>query len=274
MNTLRHKKGFICDMDGVIYQGSKLLPGAEDFISWLKNENKEFLFLTNNSQSSREELSARLRRMGLEIDPLHFYTAALAAASFLASQKPGGTAYVIGDAGLINALYNAGFSMNDVDPDFVVVGETRSYSYEKVEKAINLVLAGARLIGTNPDLSGPGLEGVFPGCGALIAPIELASGKKAYFMGKPNPLMIRHALKCLACEREEAVFVGDSMETDIIAGINSDMETLLVLSGSTSVHDLEKYPYRPRYILNGVGEILASEPDYPPNQSGGTRKDQ
>ncbi|SEM11172.1 NagD protein [Syntrophus gentianae] len=260
MREIQRKIGFICDMDGVIYHGESLLPGACEFLSWLEQEGKQYLFLTNNSQRTREELQYRLRKLGAEVDAMHFYTASLATASFLASQEPGGSAYVIGDAGLTNALYQAGISMNDIDPDYVVVGESSSYSFEKVSHAIKLVLAGAKLIGTNPDFVLPTNRGIFPGCGALIAPIERATGRQAYFMGKPNPLMIRHALRCLECSREDAIFIGDSMETDIVAGINSEIDTLLVLSGVTSVGDLVRYPYKPRYVLNGVGDILSGAP--------------
>lgn len=256
MEELRKKLGFICDMDGVIYHGDSLLPHAAEFVAWLEAENKEYLFLTNNSQRTREELQLKLRRLGIEVEAMRFYTAALATASFLASQSPGCSAYVIGDAGLTNALYQAGLSMNDVDPDYVVVGETSSYSFEKVSHAINLVLAGAKLVGTNPDLILPMGRKKYPGCGALMAPIERATGRKAYFMGKPNPLMIRHALRCLMCRREEAVFIGDSMQTDIIAGINSEVDTVLVLSGATAREDLVNYSFRPRYVLGGVGDIL------------------
>jgi len=256
MKKLREKSGFICDMDGVIYHGDALLEGAREFLEWLEAENKEYLFLTNNSQRTREELQQKLRRLGLEMDAMRFYTAALSTASFLASQQPGGSAYVIGDAGLTNALYEAGITMNDVDPDFVVVGETSSYSFEKVAHAMKLVMAGARLIGTNPDFVLPTDRGMLPGCGSLIAPIERATGRRAYFLGKPNPLMIRHALRCLECGREKAVFIGDSMETDILAGIHSEVDTVLVLSGTTSNADLHRYPYRPRYVLRGVGDIL------------------
>ena len=263
MREIQAKSGFICDMDGVIYHGDSLLRGARDFLDWLKREGKQYLFLTNNSQRTREELQQKLHRLGADVDAMCFYTASLATASFLASQEPGGSAFVIGDAGLTNALYQAGISMNDVDPDYVVVGETSSYSFEKVAHAINLVLAGARLIGTNPDFVLLTDRGQFPGCGALIAPIERATGRKAYFLGKPNPLMIRHALRCLECRREEAVFIGDSMETDIIAGIHSEVDTVLVLSGITTREDLVRYPYRPRYVLNGVGDILG-EPSTDP----------
>jgi NagD protein len=256
MKALQEKKGFICDMDGVIYRGESLLPGAREFVNWLKEEGKEYLFLTQNSQRTREELQHKLSRLGIETDAMNFYTASLATASFLASQCPGGSAFVIGDAGLTNALYQAGISMNDVDPDYVVLGETSSYSFEKVALAVRLVLAGARLIGTNPDFVLPTSRGILPGCGAMIAPIERATGRSAYFLGKPNPLMIRHALRCLGCGREETVFIGDSMETDIIAGIHSEVDTVLVLSGATSEGDLVRYAYRPRYILNGVGDIV------------------
>jgi NagD protein len=256
MNAMKEKKGFICDMDGVIYQGDSLLPGAPEFVAWLKAENKEFLFLTNNSQKSREELAQKLKRLGIDVDPIHFYTTALATASFLAHQHPGGSAYVIGDAGLINALYQAGFSMNDVDPDYVVVGETQSYSFEKIRQAIKLVLSGSKLIGTNPDFTCPSDSGPVPGCGAMLAPIELATGRKAYFLGKPNPLMIRHAMRCLSCDREEILFIGDQMETDIIAGIHSEVDTVLVLSGATSEADLIKYAYRPTFVIKGIGDIL------------------
>ncbi|HEX2993829.1 MAG TPA: HAD-IIA family hydrolase [Anaerolineales bacterium] len=257
MREIQEKSGFICDMDGVIYHGESLLPGAYEFLDWLKQNGKQYLFLTNNSQRTREELQHKLSRLGAKVDAMHFYTASLATASFIASQEPGGSAYVIGDAGLTNALYQAGISLNDIDPDYVVVGETSSYSFEKVSHAIQLVLAGAKLIGTNPDFVLPTNRGMVPGCGALIAPIERATGRRAYFMGKPNPLMIRHALRCLECSREEAIFIGDSMETDIVAGINSEMDTILVLSGTTSKEDLVRYPYKPRYVLNGVGDILS-----------------
>jgi NagD protein len=255
LKELRAKKGFICDMDGVLYHGDRLLPGVNRFIEWLRTNEKKFLFLTNSSERSPRELREKLDRLGIQADASHFYTSALATASFLASQRPNGSAYVIGEAGLINALYDAGFSMNEVNPDYVVVGETHSYSYEKIEKAINLVRAGAKLIGTNPDVTDSMGKDVVPGTGSLIAPIELATGKKAYFLGKPNPLMMRHARKMLGCSREETAIVGDRMETDIIAGIHSEIDTVLVLSGVTSREDLKKYPYQPLYILSGVGDI-------------------
>jgi NagD protein len=253
--AIRSKGAFIVDMDGVLYHGNRLLEGAAEFVSWLKAREKRFLFLTNSSERSPIELSQKLERLGIDVDPEHFYTSALATASFLASQKPGGSAYAIGEPGLINALYDAGYTMNNVNPDYVVVGEARSYNLDTIEKAVSLVTGGARLIGTNPDLTGPTEKGIMPACGALLAPIELATGRKAYFVGKPNPLMIRHAIRKLGVTREETAVVGDRMDTDIIAGIESDMETILVLSGVTKREDLDKFPYAPNHILDGVFEI-------------------
>ncbi len=258
MEGLCTKKAFICDMDGVIYHGNNLLPGALDFVEWLKEKGKKFLFLTNSSERSPRELSQKLARLGMDVDESHFYTSALSTAAFLSQQRPGGSAFVIGEAGLIQALYQAGLTMNNVDPDYVVVGETRTYSYEKIEHAVVLVRAGALLIGTNPDLTGPTERGIVPATGALVKPIELATGKTAYFLGKPNPLMMRHALKLLGTTPEETVIVGDRMDTDIIAGIESELETVLVLSGVTNQTNLKTFGYRPNIVLNGVGDILAA----------------
>ena len=255
LDSLRKKNGFICDMDGVICHGDFILPGALEFVDWLKAESKKFLFLTNSSERSPRELKEKFGRLGIQVEASHFYTSAQATASFLASQRPGGSAYVIGEAGLTNALYEAGFSMNEINPDYVVVGETRSYSYEKIERAVNLVRNGAKLIGTNPDLTDSMGKDIAPATGALIAPIELATGIKAYFLGKPNPLMMRHGRKLLGCGREETAIIGDRMDTDIIAGIHSGIDTVLVLSGVTTENDLKKFSYHPRYVLSGVGDI-------------------
>jgi NagD protein len=253
--TLKQKKGFICDMDGVIYHGNRLLPGAREFVEWLKSAAMRFLFLTNSSERSPRELQQKLSRMGVEVPIEHFYTSALATAGFLASQSPGGTAYVIGEAGLINALYEVGFTMNDVNPDYVVFGESQSYSFEKVEKAVNLIAKGAKLVATNPDLTGPGEHGIVPACGALVAPIRLATGHEPYFVGKPNPLMMRQALKRLECRREETFIVGDRMDTDIVAGIEAEIDTILLLSGVASRDELSGYAYQPRFVLDGIGDI-------------------
>ena len=257
LEELRARKGFICDMDGVIYLGNQLLPGVREFVNWLNENGKQFLFLTNSSERSPKELRQKLQRMGLDIDEEHFYTSALATAAFLKKQAPGCTAFVIGAPGLLNALYDVGVTMNDVDPDYVIVGETASYNYEVITKAVRLVLNGARLIATNSDLTGPTEFGIAPACRSLVAPIELATGKKAYFMGKPNPLMMRTGQHLLGVHSEEAAMVGDRMDTDVIAGMESGLATVLVLSGCTSRADINDYPYRPTYILNGVGEIVA-----------------
>ena len=253
---IQEKEAFICDMDGVIYHGNRLIPGVVEFVDWLYKNDKKFLFLTNSSERSPRELAQKLGRLGLNVSEEHFYTSALATASFLKSQCPGGSAFVIGEPGLVNALYEAGFSFNDVNPDYVVFGETRSLNYEKIETAVRLVRGGAKLIGTNTDLTAPSERGIIPACRALISPSELTCGKSAYFVGKPNPLMMRHGLKKLDCHRENACIIGDRMDTDIVAGIESELDTILVLSGVSSRETVDLFPYRPRFILENVGEIV------------------
>ncbi|MCX6329515.1 MAG: HAD-IIA family hydrolase, partial [Bacteroidia bacterium] len=233
-----------------------LLPGVDEFLAWLENSGKKYLFLTNASERTPKELHEKLKRLGITVGEDHFYTSALATAGFLASQKPNGSAYIIGDAGLIHALYSVGYTINNVNPDYVVVGDTHGYNFEKIELAVNLVLRGARLIGTNPDVSGPVENGITPSTKALIAPIEIATGKKAYFVGKPNPLMMRIALRKLGVKREEAIVIGDRMDTDIRCGLESEIDTLLVLSGITERDDIDKFPYRPQYVLNGVMDLI------------------
>ena len=250
------KKGFICDMDGVIYHGSKVLPGVAEFINWLNEEGKEYLFLTNNSGSTPRELCRKLARLGLDVPEHHFYTSALATAAFLKEQAPGGSVYVIGEAGLFNALYEAGLTMNDVNPDYVVVGEGKTYSLDSLTKATNLVLGGAKLIGCNSDVSGPIENGIAPACGALVSPIEMATGAKAYFCGKPNPLMMRTGLRLLHCHSDEAVMIGDRMDTDVISGLETGMSTVLVLSGVSTTETLKQYGYCPTVVLDGVGDIV------------------
>lgn len=255
MEELRSKKGFICDMDGVIYHGNRLLPGVKEFVDWLYREKKNFLFLTNSSERSPKELQQKLGRMGLDVDESHFYTSALATARFISKQAPGCSAYVIGGAGLIMALHDAGITMNDVDPDYVVIGEGNTYNYENILRAVRLVLKGAKLIGTNSDLTGPSEDGIIPACRAMISPIEMATGQSAYFIGKPNPLMMRTGLRILDVHSEEAAMIGDRMDTDMVAGIETGLDTVLVLSGVTDRSDIKKFPYRPRLVLNGVGDI-------------------
>jgi NagD protein len=257
LEAIRQKKGFICDMDGVIYHGNQLLPGVSEFVDWLKKENKAFLFLTNSSERAPRELHQKLKRLGLEVDEDHFYTSALSTAAFLKQQSPGGSVYVIGEPGLVGALYEAGFTMNEINPEYVVLGETRSYSYDRIERAVSLVRAGAKLIGTNPDLTG-NIEGggIAPACKALMAPIELSTGRNAYYLGKPNPLMMRHGIRMLGVKEEDAIVIGDRMDTDIVAGLESGIDTVLVLSGVTTEHEMRKFAYRPKYILDGVCDIV------------------
>ena len=259
MENLRSKKGFLCDMDGVIYHGNQLLPGVKQFVSWLQEEGKSFLFLTNSSERSPRELAQKLSRMGMDVDESHFYTSALATAKFVASQSPGCTAFVIGAPGLFNALYEAGITMNDVNPDYVIVGETSNYNYESILKAVHFVQNGARLIGTNTDMTGPSERGIIPACRALVSPIELTTGRSAYFVGKPNPLMMRTGLKMLGCHSAEAAMIGDNMQTDIVAGVETGLDTVLVLSGVTTAEQVTAFPYRPHYVLSGVGEICPKD---------------
>jgi len=259
IDKIKSKKGFICDMDGVIYHGNRLLPGVKEFVDWLQKEKKHFIFLTNSSERTIKELQEKLLRLGVRVETKHFYTSALATAAFLASQHPKGSAYIIGEAGLINALYNVGYTMNNIDPDYVVVGESKAYSYDRIEHAVNLVINGAKLVGTNPDLTGPVENGIAPATKSLIAPIELSTGRNAYFVGKPNPLMMRIALKRLGLRREDTMIIGDRMDTDIIAGIESEIDTCLVLSGITDMKTMESFAYRPHHVLNGVVDLISEK---------------
>ena len=257
METLRGKKGFICDMDGVIYHGNTLLNGVKEFVEWLNKNGKRFLFLTNNSQKTPRELQQKLARMGLDVDERHFHTAALATASFLQSQGAS-TAYVVGDAGLTNALYNVGVTINDVDPEYVVIGETENYNFENICRAVRLVNKGAKLIVTTSDITTPTETGEMPACKALIAPIEAATNRQAYFVGKPNPLMMRAAMNRfheIGIHSPDVAMIGDRMDTDMVAAIESGLDPVLVLSGVSSRETVQHFPYRPRLILNGVGDI-------------------
>lgn len=256
LEVVKSRKGFLCDMDGVIYHGNRLLDGVSEFVNWLYAEDKNFLFLTNSSERSPIELKEKLNRLGLDIDESHFYTSALATAKFIKDQCPGGSAYVIGEPGLMNALYDAEITMNDVNPDYVIIGETKNYNYESVIRAVKLVQNGAKLVGTNPDLTGPTEDGIIPACRAFVAPIELSTGKEAYYVGKPNPLMMRTGIKLLGVHSGDAAIIGDRMDTDIIAGIESGLETILVLSGVTNMKNIRNFPYRPGYIATGINEIV------------------
>lgn len=219
------------------------------------SESKQFLFLTNNSGKTPKELQEKLARMGLEVDEHHFYTSALATAEFISRQSPGAHVFVIGEPGLYNALYEKGITLDDTSPDYVVIGESSSYNYDNICKAVHHVQNGARLIGTNYDLTGPTEQGIMPACRAFVKPIELVTGKEAYYIGKPNPLMMRTGLNMLGVHSQEAVMIGDRMDTDIVAGIESGLDTALVLSGVSTRETVKLFPYRPRLILNGVGDI-------------------
>lgn len=247
---------YLMDMDGVLVRGAHMIPGASDFIGRLRERGLPFLILTNNSLYTPRDLQARLVRVGLEVPIEALYTSALATAQFLSRQTPGGSAYVIGEAGLTTALHEVGYVLSDHEPDYVVLGETLSYSFQRLTQAVRLVAAGARFIATNPDVVGPTQEGLVPATGAVAALIAEATGVKPYYVGKPNPLMMRSALRQLGAHSETSVMIGDRMDTDIIAGTEAGMRTILVLSGVTQLDQVPRFPYRPTEILESVGQIV------------------
>ena len=248
-------KNYLIDMDGVLVRGRRAIPGADRFIQRLKARGAEYLVLTNNSLYTPRDLAHRLQALGLDIPPERIFTSALATASFLRAQRPNGKAFVIGESGLTEAIHEIGYVITDLKPDYVVLGETHSYNLEMVTKAIRLIAAGARFIATNPDPVGPSEGGPVPACGAMAALIERASGVAPFFIGKPNPLMMRTALNYLGVHSENTVMIGDRMDTDIVAGIESGMETILVLSGVTRREEVNRYPYQPSRIVASVAEI-------------------
>jgi len=243
-------------MDGVLVHEGIAVPGASEFIRALRDAGRSFLVLTNNSIYTPRDLAARLASAGLEIPVGSLWTSALATARFLHSQRPGGTAFAVGEAGLTTALHDIGYTLTDRDPDYVVLGETRTYSFEAITKAIRLVGAGARFIATNPDAIGPSTEGALPATGSVAALIKHASGVDPYFVGKPNPLMVREGLNVLGAHSETTAMVGDRMDTDVVAGIEAGLETILVLSGVTSAEDVDRFPYRPTRIVGSVAELI------------------
>jgi len=248
-------KNYLMDMDGVLISGRSIVPGADTFIRRLKELGAEFLVLTNNPLYTPKDLAHRLSAMGLDVPAERIFTSAMATASFLQAQKPEGTAFVIGESGLTEAVHGVGYVITDLDPDYVVLGETHSYNLGRITAAIRLIANGARFIATNPDPSGPTEDGIVPACGAMAALIEAASGKSPFFVGKPNPLMMRTALNYLDVHSEDTVMIGDRMDTDIVAGVESGMETVLVLSGVTNREDVDRYPYQPTRIVQSVGAI-------------------
>jgi NagD protein len=242
-------------MDGVLVRGNRPIPGAQGFIERLIDAQAKFAVLTNNPMHTPRDLQHRLENAGLDLPAERLFTSAMATAQFLHSQMPGGSAFAIGESGLTSALQDVGYVLTEHDPDYVVLGETTNYSFERISKAARLVAAGARFIATNPDPVGPSDRGMEPACGAMAALIETATGVKPYFVGKPNPLMMRSALRFLGAHSENAVMVGDRMDTDIIAGVESGLETILVLTGVTREEDVARFPYRPTQIVPSVAEI-------------------
>jgi NagD protein len=248
-------KHYVMDMDGVIIRGSQPVPGAVEFIARLKARGLRFLVLTNNSMFTPRDLANRLRYLGINVPDDRVYTSGLATARFLHSQRPNGTAYVIGEAGLTTALHDVGYVLSELEPDYVVLGETATYSFERITKGIRLILGGSRFIATNPDPVGPVEGGLAPATGSVAALIERATGVAPYYVGKPNPLMLRSALRVIDAHSEDTVMIGDRMDTDVIMGLESGLETILVLTGVTTRDQVDRFPYRPARILESVAEV-------------------
>ena len=247
---------WLTDMDGVLVHEDQALPGAAEFLQRLVERQRRFLVLTNNSIYTPRDLAARLARAGLEVPEQAIWTSALATSVFLSDQLPGGSAYVIGEAGLTTALHEVGYILTDTDPDFVVLGETRTYSFEAITTAIRLIVGGARFIATNPDVTGPSAEGPLPATGSVAALITRATGKEPYFVGKPNPMMFRSALNRIEAHSENTAMIGDRMDTDVVAGIEAGLETILVLTGSTRPHEVDRYPFRPSRVLASIKDVI------------------
>ena len=247
--------GYLIDMDGVIYRGNQLIPGADRFIKELRSADIPFMFLTNNSQRTRRDVATKLQRLGMDVEEEHVFTCAMATARFLARQKPGGTAFVIGEGGLLHALHTNGYSIVDKDPDYVVIGEGRTLNFEMAEAALGMILGGAKLIATNMDPNCPTQHGSRPGCGAIVAMLEAAAGVKAFSVGKPSPVMLRDARKELGLGTDQTIVIGDTMDTDILGGVQLEFKTVLVLSGGTQRDDLVKFAYRPDKIVNSIADL-------------------
>jgi NagD protein len=247
--------GYLIDMDGVIYRDNHLIPGADRFIQHLQQHDIPFMFLTNNSQRTRRDVAMKVRRLGIHIGEEHVFTCAMATARFLADQKPHGTAYVIGEGGLTTALHTHGYSIVDRDPDYVVVGEGRTVTFESLEAALNMIMAGAKLVVTNLDPNCPTGKGLRPGAGAIVSMLEIASGRKAFSVGKPSPIMMRAARKELNLNAGQTIMIGDTMETDILGGVQMGYHTVLVLSGGTAAADLPRYAYVPDLVAECIGDL-------------------
>jgi NagD protein len=253
----REVKSWLMDMDGVLVHEEEAIPGADRFIAALREREIPFLVLTNNSIYTRRDLAARLRASGLEIPEKSIWTSALATASFLENQRPGGSAFVIGEAGLTTALHQSGYTLTERDPDYVVLGETRTYSFERITQAIRLIESGARFIATNPDATGPSPDGSLPATGAVAALITRATNREPYYVGKPNPLMMRSALNAIDAHSETTAMIGDRMDTDVVSGLEAGLETVLVLTGVSTRESAELFPFRPSRILDSVADLAA-----------------
>ncbi|NJC70357.1 HAD family hydrolase [Planosporangium thailandense] len=247
---------WLTDMDGVLVHEGQPVPGAPEFIRKLRDSGRPFLVLTNNSIYTARDLCARLARMGIDVPEESIWTSALATAQFLDDQRPGGTAYVIGEAGLTTALHDVGYILSNQEPDYVVLGETRTYSFSAITTAIRLIADGARFIATNPDATGPSTEGLLPACGSVAALISKATGVEPYFIGKPNPMMMRAALNTIDAHSETTAMIGDRMDTDVLCGLEAGMETILVLTGISTRDDVDRYPYRPSRVVNSVADLI------------------
>ena len=254
--THREIQSWLMDMDGVLVREDAAIPGADEFLTRLRERSLPFLVLTNNSIYTRRDLAARLAQSGLQVPEEAIWTSALATAKFLEDQRPNGSAFVIGESGLTTALHTAGYTLTDRNPDYVVLGETRTYSFERITQAIRLIDAGARFIATNPDPTGPTPDGPLPATGSVAALISRATGVQPYFVGKPNPLMMRSALNTLDAHSESAAMVGDRMDTDIVSGLEAGMHTILVLTGMTTRADAERFPYRPSRIVDSIADLI------------------
>jgi NagD protein len=254
--TEREIRSWLMDMDGVLVREEQAIPGAEEFLARLRERGTPFLVLTNNSIYTRRDLAARLVANGLDVPEEAIWTSALATARFLEDQRPGGSAFVIGEAGLTTALHDAGYTLTERAPDYVVLGETRTYSFERITRAIRLIASGARFIATNPDPTGPSSAGPLPATGSVAALISRATGVEPYFVGKPNPLMMRSALNAIDAHSETAAMVGDRMDTDVVSGLEAGMETILVLTGVTTREQAERYPYRASRIVDSVADLI------------------
>jgi len=253
--TRREIHSWLMDMDGVLVREEDSIPGADRFLAALKERGLPFLVLTNNSIYTPRDLAARLRRAGLEVPEEAIWTSALATAQFLADQRPGGTAFVIGEAGLTTALHDHGYTMTESEPDYVILGETRTYSFERITRAIRLISAGSRFIATNPDNVGPTPDGPLPATGSVAALVSRATGIDPYYVGKPNPLMMRSALNAIEAHSETTAMIGDRMDTDIVAGLEAGLETILVMTGVTTPGEAERYSYRPSKIVESVASL-------------------